>query len=106
MAAFSMSEDGQPPVLLYLPQSHKIINLSAISSIDSFPSRPRKMDFPELKTRKKRKTHTDWMCVVTLWGGESLTLRGDEAQVFLEAIKPFMKILELPVHKEEPVEET
>jgi len=45
------------------------------------------MEFPEVKTKEKRREKTGWRCTITMTSGEVVHLQDREAEAFFNAIK-------------------
>lgn len=71
---------------IYLKGKNTLIRASMISSIQIYPPKEIKLEFPELITRKKRQKYTDWRCTITMSGCENVFLKGECVVDFLNYI--------------------
>jgi len=72
--------------ICYFPKANVCLVLNSISTMRFYPPKEIKLDFPEMKTLEKRKSSSDWKCVITTVSGEVVNLRGKEAETFCYAM--------------------
>lgn len=89
------------PKFIFAPNAMKHINLSQITSISAKP--PRRNDESDFyahmvtKSKKKVKLYTEWVCDIKMSDGDTVSLRGDEARMFLDFIEQVSIPLKVPV---------
>jgi len=90
-----MGLDNKSKSFIYLPESKQLINIDNITHIKINAPKGLKLEFPELKTKKKRRTETKWGCFI-YFGDKYVSIFGEEARVFIELIEPSIFTLNVP----------
>lgn len=86
--------------LIFLPKSKILLNLDTISFIRIYPPHEIKLEFPEIKTKIKRKNETKWCCMV-YYGTNEVRVSGEEAISLIELLSPSIMELKIKEDKED-----
>ena len=97
-----MTDTLEDKKFVFLPKSKIILDMANISYIRVFAPHDIKLDFPELVTKRKRKTSTNWKCVI-YYGSSEVHISGEEAEAFIELISPSISMLKVNTPETEEV---